>query len=165
VRERTSKEMGKLEPPVANPGLVRPPPIYLLAVLVGAGLERLWPLPLSVGSLGRPLGVLVVAVGLVIFVLAQRVFRSAGTPVAGNQPATAVVRAGPMRFSRNPIYLAFSLMQLGLAFWLHSGWILIWLVPPVALMEFLVIPREERYMEAKFGAEYVAYKSSVRRWL
>jgi protein-S-isoprenylcysteine O-methyltransferase Ste14 len=165
VREGTSKEMGKLEPPVANPGFVRPPRVYLLAVLVGFGLERLRPLPLPVGSLGGPLGVLVVAVGMVIFVLTQRVFRSAGTPVPGNQPATAVVRTGAMRFSRNPIYLAFSLMQLGLALWLHSGWILILLGPPVVLMQFVVIPREERYMEAKFGAEYVAYKSSVRRWL
>jgi protein-S-isoprenylcysteine O-methyltransferase Ste14 len=32
-------------------------------------------------------------------------------------------------------------------------------------MQFIVIPREERYMEAKFGAEYLTYKSSVRRWV
>jgi protein-S-isoprenylcysteine O-methyltransferase Ste14 len=157
--------MPELEAQVANPGFIRPPPVYLLAVLVGFGLQRVWPLPLPGGVLGRPLGVLLVATGLVIFVLTQRAFRSAGTPVPGNQPATAVVRRGPMRFSRNPIYLAFSIMQLGLALWLHSGWVLAMLIPAVALMQFIVIPREERYMEAKFGAEYVSYKASVRRWV
>ena len=43
-------------------------------------------------------------------------------------------------------------------------WLLITLVPAVALMSFWVIPREERYLEAQFFFEYLSYKSSVRRW-
>jgi protein-S-isoprenylcysteine O-methyltransferase Ste14 len=74
------------------------------------------------------------------------------------------VRTGPYRFSRNPIYLAFTLLQLGIAIWVNSLWILATLMASVALMH-IVIAREERYLERKFGAEYVAYKSSVRRWL
>jgi protein-S-isoprenylcysteine O-methyltransferase Ste14 len=157
--------MGELEAEVANPGLIRPPLIYLLAMLVGLGIERFWALPLPLSTLGKPSGALVAATGLVIFVLTLRAFRSAHTPAPGHQPATAVVRTGPMRFSRNPIYLAFSLMQLGLALWTHSAWVLVMLIPPVALMQFVVISREERYMEAKFGTEYLAYKSTVRRWI
>ena len=86
-------------------------------------------------------------------------------PVPGNRRATTIVRTGPYRFSRNPIYLAFSLLQLGLAFWVNSLGLLITLVPAIALMSFVVIPREERYLEARFPAEYVPYKASVRRWL
>jgi protein-S-isoprenylcysteine O-methyltransferase Ste14 len=157
--------MGEPEPAVANPGLVRPPRVYLLAVLAGLGLEWLRPLPLPAGALGASIGALAVAVGLVLLVLTRREFRAAGTPVPGNQPATRVVHTGPMRLSRNPIYLAFSLMQAGLALWLASGWILLLLVPPVALMQLVVIPREERYLAAKFGAEYLTYRASVRRWL
>jgi protein-S-isoprenylcysteine O-methyltransferase Ste14 len=77
----------------------------------------------------------------------------------------AVVRTGPMRLSRNPIYLGFPLLQLGLALWARSGWVLLMLLPPVLVMHSVVIPREENYMEAKFGADYLAYKSTVRRWL
>ncbi|HKO14721.1 MAG TPA: isoprenylcysteine carboxylmethyltransferase family protein, partial [Gemmatimonadaceae bacterium] len=148
--------MPELQTAVANPGFIRPPRIYLLAVLVGLALQRLWPLPLTGGVAVSVLGILLMAAGLVAFVLTQRAFRSAGTPVPGNQAATTVVRRGPMRFSRNPIYLAFSIIQLGLGLLLHSGWILIMLLPPVAVMQFIVIPREERYMEAKFGAEYLS---------
>ena len=29
----------------------------------------------------------------------------------------------------------------------------------------VVVPREERYLQERFGAGYLAYKASVRRWL
>ena len=80
-------------------------------------------------------------------------------------PGSTIVRTGPYRLSRNPIYLAFSLLQLGLSFWVNSLALLITLIPAVALMQLVVIPREERYLEARFTSEYLPYKSSVRRWL
>jgi len=85
--------------------------------------------------------------------------------VPGNRPTTTIVRTGPYRFSRNPIYLAFSVLQVGIALWVGSLWLLITLVPALGLMSFLVIPREEHYLEARFPSEYIPYKSSVRRWI
>ena len=87
------------------------------------------------------------------------------TPVRGNQPTTNIVRSGPYRFSRNPIYSAFTLLQLGIATVSASLWVLVAVVPAVAFIGLRVIPREEQYLEAKFGDEYLKYKSSVRRWL
>jgi protein-S-isoprenylcysteine O-methyltransferase Ste14 len=75
------------------------------------------------------------------------------------------VNNGPYRFSRNPIYLAFSVFHLGIACWLNSIWPLATLVAAIAVMAAVVIPREERYLERKFGADYLDYKRSVRRWL
>ena len=74
-----------------------------------------------------------------------------------------IVRTGPYRFSRNPIYLAFSLFQFGIAIWLNSLWLLATLVGAVALIHSIVIPRQ--YLERRFGAQYLDYKVSVRRWL
>jgi len=88
-----------------------------------------------------------------------------GTPVPGNRPTIAIVRTGPYGFSRNPIYLAFTLLQIGLAAWINSVGVLIMLFPALALMALFVVPREERYLEARFPAEYVRYKRDVRRWL
>jgi protein-S-isoprenylcysteine O-methyltransferase Ste14 len=104
-------------------------------------------------------------VAVALFVSAARTFRAAGTPLPGNRPTTTIVRTGPYRFSRNPVYLAFSLLQLGLVFWINSLGLLIMLIPAVALMSVVVIPREERYLEARFPSEYSSYKASVRRWL
>ena len=100
-----------------------------------------------------------------LFIAAVRTFRAAGTPIPGNRPTTTVVRHGPYRFSRNPIYLAFSLLELGIALWVGSAWVLATLVGAVALMSFVVIPREERYLGARFPSEYLPYQASVRRWI
>jgi len=92
-------------------------------------------------------------------------FRAAGTPVPGNKPTTVIVRAGPYRFSRNPIYLAFSLLHLGIAIWVNGLWLVATLIAALAVMAYVVIPREEEYLERRFGAEYLDYKNSVRRWV
>ncbi len=152
-------------PDVANLGLVRPPFIYLGSIALGLVLHLLWPVRLVPTSVSTPLGAMVTLLAVALFVSAVRTFRAAGTPVPGNRPTTTIVRSGPYRFSRNPIYLAFSLLQLGLSFWVNSIALLITLIPAVALMSFVVIPREERYLEARFPSEYLPYKASVRRWL
>ena len=76
-----------------------------------------------------------------------------------------IVHTGPYRWSRNPIYLSFSLLQLGVAYWVNSLWLLVTLILAVALMSFVVIPREEQYLETRFPSDYSPYKASVRRWL
>jgi protein-S-isoprenylcysteine O-methyltransferase Ste14 len=152
-------------PDVANLGLVRPPLVYLGAIALGLVVHALWPIRLAPPSLATPIGVLLTLVAVSLFVAAVRAFRAAGTPIPGNRPATTIVRTGPYRFSRNPIYLAFSVFQLGIALWVNSLALLVTLLPAVALMSRVVIPREELYLEARFPSEYVPYKAAVRRWL
>ena len=66
-----------------------------------------------------------------------REFRGAGTSVQGSKRTTVIVRTGPYRFSRNPIYLTFILFVLGLSVWLNNGWLLVALVPSVASSRWL----------------------------
>jgi protein-S-isoprenylcysteine O-methyltransferase Ste14 len=124
-----------------------------------------WPKQFLPASINVPVGILLVLVAIVLFVSAVRTFGRAGTPVPGNQATTVIVRSGPYRFSRNPIYLAFTLLQLGLAAWVNSVSMLLMLVPAVALMALVVIPREERYLESRFPSDYLPFKRDVRRWL
>ncbi|HUK62256.1 MAG TPA: isoprenylcysteine carboxylmethyltransferase family protein [Dongiaceae bacterium] len=151
-------------PPVANPGWIRPPRIYLAAIALGLLGHAFWARHIVPRIIGVPLGALLALAAVALYVGATRSFKAAGTPVPGNQPASAIVRTGPYRFSRNPIYLAFTLLHLGVALLVNSVALLITLVPAVALMSLVVIPREERYLAARFPSEYAAYKASVRRW-
>jgi protein-S-isoprenylcysteine O-methyltransferase Ste14 len=75
------------------------------------------------------------------------------------------VRTGPYRFSRNPIYLSFILLVLGLSAWLNNLWLLVMLVPVVGFIGAVVIPREERFLERNFPDQYASYKVAVRPWL
>jgi protein-S-isoprenylcysteine O-methyltransferase Ste14 len=152
-------------PKVANLGIVRPPIVYLVAIVLGVLLHVVWPVRLVPGAVSTPLGITAVLVAVALFFSAVRAFRAAGTPVPGNRPTTTIVRRGPYRYSRNPIYLAFTLLQLGITFWVNSLWLLVTLMPAMALMSLVVIPREERYLETRFPSEYLPYKTSVRRWL
>src|SRR5215813_13864375 len=113
---------------VANPGLVRPPLVYLISLATGALIQIAMPLPLLPGTLARPLGTTLVVLAMALFSYSVAKFRAAGTPVPARKPTTVIVRTGPYRFSRNPIYLAFSLFQFGIAIWLNSLWLLVTLV-------------------------------------
>jgi protein-S-isoprenylcysteine O-methyltransferase Ste14 len=61
--------------------------------------------------------------------------------------------------------LSFYGFQLGLAFWTNNLWQLVTLAGTVGLIALVVVPREERYLEAHFPTTYLPYKASVRRWL
>lgn len=156
---------GQPETGVANPGLIRPPFVYLGAIGLGLLVHLFWQVPWLPDSVGMPIGVVVVLGAGVLFISAVRTFRKANTPIPGNRSTTAIVRSGPYGFSRNPIYLAFTLFQVGLAAWINSLAVLLTLLPALALMVLVVIPREERYLEARFPSEYLPYKRAVRRWL
>ena len=161
--EQDRSETGR--PDVANFGLLRPPFVYLSAILAAVALHFIQPLRFLPDELGAFIGIPIVVAALVLFLLSVRRFKAAGTPVPGNRPTTAIVRSGPYQWSRNPIYLAFSILQLGIACWLNSLWVLGTLGAAWALMTWVVIPREERYLERRFGAEYLEYKAKVRRWI
>jgi protein-S-isoprenylcysteine O-methyltransferase Ste14 len=75
------------------------------------------------------------------------------------------VRTGPYRLSRNPIYVSFVLLVVGLSVWLDDLWLVVTLIPAVALIATVVIPREERFLERNFRDQYSSYKAAVRRWL
>jgi hypothetical protein len=77
----------------------------------------------------------------------------------------SVVTCGPYHWSRNPIYVSFVLLLLGVALWANSVWIGAMLVPFVVVLRYGVIAREEAYLDRRLGEPYRRYKVSVRRWL
>ena len=72
---------------------------------------------------------------------------------------------GPYRFSRNPIYLGFTGILIGLPLALGTYWGLILSPLFVLLIGYLVIQHEESYLGRRFGEMYDTYKNQVRRWV
>ena len=149
-----------------TPGVIAPPPlIYLGSILLGAAIHHFWPAPFFPAGAGPMVGGVLIGAAAAIFVLAFRQFQRAGTPVPTRRPTRTIVRSGPYRFTRNPIYLAFTLLHLGVAIWVNSAWLLLTLAITLVVIRAGVIAREEKYLVRKFGAEYESYRSAVRRWL
>jgi len=115
-------------PDVANLGWVRSPLVYSSSIMARALLTWLWPLPFALPA-AIPIGSTMVFASILLFLFSVRALRAAGTPVRGNQPTTNIVRTGPYRFSRNPIYLSFFVVQLGIALWISSMWMVTTLIP------------------------------------
>ncbi len=144
---------------------IPPPLIFLILLLAGYGAEQLWPLAATSwpGS-GYP-GAGLIATGLMIVLLAARSFKQAETSIEPWKPTHRIITTGIYRWSRNPIYLGFCLVVMGVGLLMNSLWMLISFVPSAVLVYYVAIRREEIYLEKKFGAEYQVYKSRVRRWL
>ena len=145
-----------------------PPAVFIGALLIGYAIQWLWPLPILPTDMAfaiRVLGVLAFIVGVGFIALAMSAFRRAGTSVVPIEPTTALTFEGPYTFTRNPMYLGMALILAGLAFVGNALWPLIVLVPAVFIVHTQVIAKEEAYLERKFGAEYLAFKSRVRRWI
>src|SRR5262249_9884087 len=96
---------------VANLGLVRPPLVYLTSLVSGVVIHLATPLRFLPETLAVRLGVPLIALAIALFCYSVAKFRAAGTPVPARKPTTVIVRTGPYRFSRNPIYLAFSVFS------------------------------------------------------
>lgn len=111
------------------------------------------------------LGLLPVGAGIALALSAARLFVRAGTPLEPWASPTALVAAGPYRFTRNPMYLGLALSLFGLALCLGSATPLLVIPAFVWVITVRHIRPEESRLTALFGGDFTAYKARVRRWI
>ena len=149
-----------------GPGLSVPPPVlYLVSLLIGIGLNDLWPLSTVPGWWGAISGMAFLMAALMIVVPVLLRFRRAGTPFDVRKAASVLIVDGPFRFSRHPSYVSLTVLYVGLGLLLNNGWGLLLLIPLLFGMDQWIVRKVEHHLEAKFGQEYRRYKATVRRWL
>jgi protein-S-isoprenylcysteine O-methyltransferase Ste14 len=148
-----------------RPTKILPPVWYLLALGAMWALDRMVPGMRIIPSPYRWLGAVPLVAGLTLGMTGARLFRRAGTGVVPFSEVTALVTTGPYRFTRNPMYLGLVLSLLGVA--AMFGTATPWLVVPVfaAWIHWRFVRQEEAMLEQRFGAEYLAFKARVPRWV
>jgi protein-S-isoprenylcysteine O-methyltransferase Ste14 len=149
-----------------RPGVIAPPPLIFAAGLVtGFLIQRVFPIPLLPGAPAPAMGVSLIGAVIILAAWAFRTMLRAGTHVDPYKPTTRLVSDGPFRFTRNPLYLSLTLIYLGVALLFNALWPILLLPFVLLVLRRGVIDREERYLERKFGEEYIRYKNRVRRWI
>lgn len=149
---------------------IRVPPLFFGGgFLIGLWLESVKRIQLVHGSaasltLSR-VGWVVTIVGFVIAHWGVLTFFLAGTTMFPFEPASRLVRHGPYRFTRNPMYVGLTVSYIGIALIMNVGWPLALLPLVLWGMDILVIREEEKYLSRTFGDDYAAYKKQVRRWI
>ena len=144
---------------------VPPPLIFLAGLFAGVGIEQLVASP----NLPGPLALAAAGAGITGSILLDggslRRFIKAGTRAEPWKPSSALVTDGPYRFTRNPMYLGMACLYLGASMAFGYLWSAALLPVVLVVIDRYVVAREERYLQRRFGAQYTAYRSKVRRWL
>jgi protein-S-isoprenylcysteine O-methyltransferase Ste14 len=155
---------GGYESPVFTKRL-QPPTYLLFGILTMAAFDVLLPSRQVVAFPWRFVGIVPLVLGLTLNLAADRLLKQYRTTVKPSDEPTSLVTTGVYQVSRNPMYLGFVLILLGIAI-LMGSLSPFFIVPPFAvLMDVVFIRTEEHMMDATFGENWLAYKAKVRRWI
>jgi protein-S-isoprenylcysteine O-methyltransferase Ste14 len=144
-----------------------PPLVYLVSILLGVAI-RYAAAPLAVAAyryLAMAAGVAVILAGLGLIAGAWTLFRRTGQDPKPWKPTPEIVLSGPYRFTRNPMYLGLTCIQIGLGLALNNLWISLLAAFSLLAVHFIAVLPEERYLTEKFGDSYRGYLIKVRRYL
>ena len=140
-----------------HPGVILFPPLILAIALVP--IQLLAPVP------ARIAGSLIAIAAATIAISARHAMVRVGTNIRPDKPALALAATGPYVYTRNPMYLALCLLQLGIGLFVDGALPVLFVLPLALVLHFGVVKREERYLAGKFGESYLAYTRRVRRWI
>jgi protein-S-isoprenylcysteine O-methyltransferase Ste14 len=148
----------------AGPGVKVPPPaIAGGAILAAWVMQRL--LPVQLGPPLPEIGALVVFLALALIGWSILVLVRGGNDPRPDRPDVSLIEAGPFGYSRNPVYLGFLLVTLGMALRWGTLWGWVAVAATHLVLDRYVVRREEAYLGRRFGAAYDAYRGRVRRWV
>lgn len=144
-----------------------PPVVFLTSTLAGVASHYLVlaanvPLARAVSAI---VGTFVGLVGLTIMVLARILFSRTGQSPIPWKPTPELILTGPYRFTRNPMYVGVTVLQIGLGVAVNNLWIAAFALPALTIIHFIAVLPEEKYLSDKFGESYQTYLARVRRYI
>lgn len=166
-RERTGSSRVAPRPASTQGARVRfPPPLVFVSLIVlGGVLQQQMRFFLKIPDRAcLAVGLTIVAGGIALAVWAFTLFRASGQDPRPWKPKDSLLAGGPYVYTRNPMYLGMTLVQLGIAIALNNLWVLLLTPVALALVHVIAVVPEEKYLEEAFGDDYRRYKAAVRRY-
>ena len=151
-----------------NPGIYIPPPLlYVVTFFAAVLIQKLLPLNRAFfyNTISKIIGSVIILIGLFFNFPALRQFFKTKNTLVTIKPANSLQTTGIYSVSRNPMYISLLLFYTGLSFIMGNWWNLILLPFLILIVQEYVIKREERYLDRRFGQQYLDYKARVRRWI
>ena len=142
-----------------------PPTWLLVAMIIMLALHFLIPVAWIIPQYWNLTGLILIASGLMLNLNADKAFHQAHTTVKPFEESSILVTDGAYQLSRNPMYLGFVLILMGIAVLLRSFSPYLVILGFAILLDRSYISVEERMLAEKFGAKWKAYEALTRRWL
>jgi len=137
----------------------------LISILAMVALRFLFPVMKIILSPWHLFGIVPLVLGVAINIIADKAFHEANTAVKPFEESTVLITNGVFRVSRNPMYLGFVLILIGIAILVRA--LTPYVIIPIfaVLMDKIFIEVEERMLAEQFGVEWLQYEEKTRRWI
>ncbi|HEY9129855.1 MAG TPA: isoprenylcysteine carboxylmethyltransferase family protein [Sulfurovum sp.] len=147
---------------------ISPTILFLMTFIVGICLS--WFLPLKMTrfiahEVTQMLGLTFLLTSFILNSLAYRMFKHHSTPHLPHSVPTVLIETGVFAFSRNPVYVALILSEVGLAFIFDRIWLVLSAAALWISLDIMIVRDEERVLENTFKQDYMEYKNKTRRWV
>jgi len=142
-----------------------PPTYFNSCLILEIGLHFIAPISQLINTPYRYLGTILIIFGIVINLWTDNLFKKNDTTVKPFEKSSALIKNGPFRISRHPMYLGMVAILLGGAIVLGSITAFFFPILFFIAMEIVFIRYEEISLEEIFGQTFLDYKKQVRRWL
>ncbi len=143
-----------------------PPFVMLLAIASAYAIRVVWggilPIPRIVGE---GLGTVLIIGSIIVLQMGIKTFAAGGEELRPTTPSRQLFTKGIYGYTRNPIYLAFMMLGIGLGLATLNIWTIGTTLFAGLIIDRFVISAEETYLETYFGTDYTNYQKRVRRWL
>ena len=144
---------------------ILPPRLFFICCMAMIICSFLFPAGNYLPKPWNNLGFILFFIGLAMVRKIQGRFQTVGTEINTFKPPQKLVTSGLFTYSRNPIYLGFTIALVGVALVVGNLFAFDGLLAFIFAANFWYIPFEEAALEKQFGADYLAYKKKVRRWI
>jgi protein-S-isoprenylcysteine O-methyltransferase Ste14 len=143
------------------------PVVYLAAVVAALMLHEIRPLDIEAQwKLAiQTLGVIAVASGMWLVVWSYVKLMRYRTGLMASSATSHLVTSGPYRFSRNPVYLGYTLAMMGAGLFTGNLWLVIGTIATVVVTHAWIVRSEEKHLLARFGFEFECYCRRTRAWI
>ncbi len=144
--------------------IVFPPLLFACTLAVGIALGYIFPTLFLATKIAMLIGAFLLIVSFALLRNAVKALTKHKTTVNPNGATTIIVKEGIYKHTRNPMYIAFTLIYISVLIMTNSWYGLLLLIPLLIVVQKGIIEREEKYLIQKFGEEYLSYKKKVNRW-
>ena len=151
-----------------SPGVYIPPPLFYVLVFIAAVFiqQKISIADALFQSLTiKIVGIVLLIIALFFLVRSLRQFFQSKNTLILIRPASSLQTNGIYSISRNPMYVGLAIVYLGISCFIGNWWNIILFPFLLLVVQEYIIKPEEKYLERRFGQDYLDYKSKVRRWL
>ena len=131
------------------------PLIQLVSIVYGYSMLRI---------MGKIIGIYLALLGDIVFIIAVRTMKDSWRAGIARDDERGLVTEGIYRYSRNPAFLAFDLLDLGILLMFFNPILLIFTVFAIVMFHLQLL-QEEEFLTGVFGDEYVKYRENTCRYI